>query len=134
MTAIAPMSGSAHSSRTACRHVLVVLDDACTAQDLCTLSRAFVRDMRIEALVIAPAHGTATTEWLVDEQAARAEAADRLRTCVASLNRDGISASGEVGDPDPLEAMADALYEFPAEEILLVTAPQPPSRWLRENQ
>jgi RNA polymerase sigma factor (sigma-70 family) len=32
-----------------------------------------------------------------------------------------------------LHAIADALHEFPADEILLVTAPQRPSRWLRPN-
>jgi GABA permease len=119
--------------RTASRRVIVVVDDACTARDLCASVRGFARHRPIEALVLAPAHGTAASEWYVDEDAARADATHRLRTCVSCLSRDGIHASGELGDPDPVHAIADALHEFPADEILLVSAPQHPSRWLRPN-
>jgi GABA permease len=115
------------------RRVLLVVDDACTARDLCADVPGFARHRPIEALVLAPAHDTATHQWYVDEDAARADATRRLRTCVNCLSRDGIRASGELGDPDPLQAIADALHEFPADEILLVSAPQRPSGWLRQN-
>lgn len=120
-------------SRAASRRVLVVTDDACTAPELCERVRASADGRPIEALVLAPAHGTAATQWYVDEDAARADATQRLRTCVACLRRDGIRVTGHLGDPDPIRAIADALYEFPADEILLVAAPQRPSRWLRQN-
>jgi hypothetical protein len=87
----------------------------------------------IEALVIAPAHGGPDTQWYVDEDAAYADAAHRLRACVTCLARDGIRAGGRLSDPDPVQALADALDEFPADEILLVSARQRPSGWLRQN-
>jgi GABA permease len=133
MTAIATPTASERRSRTSSRRVLVVADDACTTPELCASLRAFAGDTPIEALVIAPAHGTAATQWYVDEDAARADATHRLRTCVNCLVRDGIRVSGELSVPDPIQAIADALHEFPADEILLVTAPQRPSRWLRQN-
>lgn len=121
-------------SRVARRRVLVVVDDACTTPEVCASVRIYAGDQPIEALVLAPAHGTAAaTQWYVDEDAARADASHRLRTCIACLTHDGIRVTGDLGDPDPIRAIADALYEFPADEILLVTAPQRPSRWLRPN-
>jgi GABA permease len=131
MTAIATMSEP--RSRVASRRVLVVVDDACTAPEVCASVRAHADGQPIEAVVLAPAHGTAATQWYVDEDAARADATHRLRTCIACLTHDGIRVTGGLGDPDPIRAIADALEEFPADEILLVTAPQRPSHWLRAN-
>jgi hypothetical protein len=120
-------------STTSRRRVLVVVDQPCTAPELCASVRGYVGTDRIEALVIAPAHGSPETQWYVDEDAARAHATHRLRACVACLARDGIHASGQLSDPDPVQAIADALHEFPADEILLISAPKRPSSWLRQN-
>jgi hypothetical protein len=115
------------------RRLLLVVDDACTAPELCASVREFERDTPIEALVIAPAGGTASTQWFLDEDAARADATHRLRTCLTRLASDGISVRGELSDPDPIQGIADALHEFPADEILLISPPQRPSRWLRQS-
>jgi GABA permease len=118
---------------TALLRVLVVVDDACTAPDLCASVRAVAAGRPIEALVVAPAHGGAFAQWYVDEDAARAEATHRLRACLECLAGNGIQVLGHLGDADPVQAIADALYEFDAEEILLVTAAGGPSRWLRPS-
>ena len=120
-------------SSVASRRMLVVVDDVCTAPEICASVRAHANSSPVEALVLAPAHGTAATQWYIDEAAATADATHRLRTCIACLAHDGIRAAGELADPDPIRAIADALEEFPANEILLVSAPQRPSRWLRPN-
>lgn len=114
-------------------HVLVVIDEPCRSSELCAAIRRRAARARIEALVIAPAHGSAHMQWYVDEDAARAEAARRLRECVACLAADGIRAEGRLADPDPVQAVADALDGYRADEILLVTAPQRPSTWLRPS-
>jgi hypothetical protein len=126
---------SAETSQTTTSHrrVLVVVDQPCTAPELCASVRGYVGADRVDALVIAPAHGSPDTQWYVDEDAARADATHRLRACVACLAGDGIRADGQLSDPDPVQAIADALHEFPADEILIVTAPQRPSNWLRQN-
>jgi hypothetical protein len=118
---------------TRSRRVLVVVDQPCTAPGLCASVRGYVGADRVDALVIAPAHGAPDTQWYVDEDAARADATQRLRACVACLGGDGIRAGGRLSDPDPVQAIDDALQEFPADEILIVTAPQRPSNWLHRS-
>ena len=125
--------GRAEPPREAARRVLIVVDEPCTSPELCTSVRTYADRRPLDALVIAPAHESAATQWYVDDDAARAEATYRLRGCIACLGRDGIRADGQLGDRDPVLAIADALHEFPADEILFVTRPQRPSRWLRPN-
>jgi hypothetical protein len=120
-------------TETSCRHLVVVIDDACTAPDLCATLRAFGGGETLDALVLGTAHGSAATQWYVDEDDARAEATHRLRKCVACLDRAGIRARGRIGDVDPVQAIADAVHDYPADEILLITPPQRPSGWLRQN-
>jgi len=115
------------------RRVLLVIDEPCTAPDLCASVRTYAGEEPIEALVIAPTHGSAATQWYVDEEAARADATHRLRACAARLSQDGISAQTRLADSDPVRAIADALHDFAADEILIVTGPQRPSTWLRPN-
>lgn len=123
-----------HKLRRAIRHrVLVVIDEPCPSQSLCaTLRRRAAREPT-EVLVVAPARGSTATQWYVDEDAARADAAKRLRGCISCLAAGGLRVKGQLADPDPVDAIADALHDFPADEILLVTAPQRSSTWLRPN-
>lgn len=53
----------------------------------------------------------------VDEPARRAE--DVLTASLATLRRQGIEASGEVGDSDPVLAAQDALRKAPADEVII---------------
>ena len=115
------------------QRVLVVVDAVCTSPALCAILRARAAGTPLEAFVISPAHGTAATQWYVDEDAARADATRRLRACIACLDDHGIPAAGELADPDPVLAIADALRVFPADQILIVTAPQRPSTWLQPS-
>ena len=125
--------GAMPEHERAIRHVLVVVDDACTTGELCERVRAHAGGRRLEARVVASAQLTATAAWYGDADAALADATHRVRTCNARLAGDGIHVSGELGDPDPVRAIADALDRFPADEILLVTAPHRPPRWLHRN-
>ncbi|HEU5211414.1 MAG TPA: hypothetical protein VFU10_01455 [Gaiellaceae bacterium] len=47
--------------------------------------------------------------------------------------RQGIRVEGRLGDPDPVQAIRDALQGFAADEIQIITAPQRPSTWFRRN-
>ena len=116
------------------RHrVLVVVDEPCPSPSLCASMRAQAAREPIEALIIAPAHGSAATQWYIDDDAARADATHRLRGCVGCLAGAGIHAEGRLADPDPVNAIADALHDFPADEILIITTPQRPSTWLHKS-
>ena len=115
------------------RHVLVVVDEPCTSPELCAGVRSNAGGRPTEALLIAPTHGSARTRWYVDEDAARVDATQRLRACAACLRAEGIRAEGRLGDPDPVQAISDALHVYAADEIQIITAPQRPSTWLHQN-
>ena len=66
--------------------------------------------------------------WNEDEANAVAEA--RLDALLAHLRELGAEASGEVGSPNPVDAVQDALRERDADEIILSTLPPGISRWL----
>jgi hypothetical protein len=64
----------------------------------------------------------------------RAGAAARLKEALVMLGRAGMEATGEVGDPDPVNAVRDTLNRGEAfDEIILSTLPAGPSRWLHQD-
>ncbi len=67
----------------------------------------------------------------VDEPKQRAE--ERLRASLQALQRGGVSASGYVGDPDPVQAAQDALLEEPAEEVLIFEHSEGQARWFEDG-
>jgi nucleotide-binding universal stress UspA family protein len=72
-----------------------------------------------EVLVVAPALNSRLRHWLSDEDAARRRAGERAAECVDRLERAGAHARGSVGDADTVQAIADALATFPADEIVI---------------
>lgn len=63
----------------------------------------------------------------VDEPAR--QAAGTLSASIAALRHHGVTASGTVGDPDPVLAAEDALREAPADEILIFEHADEQARW-----
>ena len=123
----------AHSSSSvdSSRHILVVVDVPCSSPDLCGRVRSEADPT--DALVIAPTQDVAATRWYVDEDAARAAATRRMRACVACLRGAGIRAEGRLGDPDPMQAITDALQVFAADEIQIITAALGQSRRFHQS-
>jgi len=72
-----------------------------------------------EILVVAPALNSWLRRWLSDEDQARRLAGERADATVERLERSGHHAHGLVGDGDPLQAIADALPLFAADEIVI---------------
>lgn len=60
-------------------------------------------------------------------------AESRLEKELARLAEIGVTAAGEIGDPDPIEAIRATLDLRPCDEIILATLPQGVSRWLRQD-
>ena len=52
---------------------------------------------------------------------------------MTSLRETGIDARGEIGDADPLAAIADALAVFLADEVMVSTHPPGRSHWLERD-
>jgi len=72
-----------------------------------------------QVLVVAPALNSRLRRWLSDEDGARRRAGERADATVAKLARSGLHAHGQIGDGDPLQAIADALPTFAADEIVI---------------
>jgi hypothetical protein len=83
--------------------------------------------------VVAPALNSRLRYWLSDDDGARCAAEDRLQRCVARLRAAGVSATGRIGDADPLQAIADALALGPVDEVLIATHPEGASHWLERD-
>ena len=90
-------------------HVIVVAIDPVVPADLA----------HAEVLVVAPALNSWLRHWLSDEDPARRRANERLAVVVGELQRVAKHVEGRIGDADPLQAIADALPTFPADEIVV---------------
>jgi hypothetical protein len=120
--------------RTADMHrVLVVADEGCSGAALCEPIAERLSGRPSEARVVAPATVSATHYLDSDVDSARAAARARLEQTVAAFGSRGIAARGEVGSESPLEAIADALAVFGADEIVIATPPPEQTNWLEEG-
>jgi hypothetical protein len=84
-------------------------------------------------LVVSPALNSPIRHWASDEDPAREEARQRLETSLERLRENGIEASGEVGDADPLQAIEDAVRTFGPDEMIISTHPEGRSHWLERG-
>jgi hypothetical protein len=87
-----------------------------------------------EVRVVVPAvEATSFRHTLGDIDEPKREAEERLRVALDSLRRNGVVASGGVGDPDPVQAAQDALLEAPADEVLIFERESEQARWFEEG-
>ncbi|HWK17799.1 MAG TPA: hypothetical protein VNR66_10145 [Solirubrobacteraceae bacterium] len=57
----------------------------------------------------------------------------RVDLALGFVHTEGLSAIGEVGDPDPYTATIDAVHEHHPDEIIISTYPETRSGWLRRD-
>jgi GABA permease len=125
------MSAITAIARPAVSRVLVIANEAARSYELEQAIRSRVGAIRDpQVLVVAPALNRRVRHWVSDEDDARRAAGDRLLRCLQQLERIGIDANGMVGDADPLQAIADALHVFRADEIVIATHPEERAHWL----
>ena len=79
--------------------------------------------------VVAPALTSRLHSWVSDFDAEYREAGERMRMLVGGIDSSGPAVSGRVGDEDPLQAVADALVEFPADALILGVHPSGDANW-----
>jgi hypothetical protein len=70
---------------------------------------------------------------LGDVDEAVVQAHERVELAVADLRDRGVSSRGDVGDANPMMAIADAPTDFPATEIVIATHPRGQSHWLERG-
>jgi hypothetical protein len=83
-----------------------------------------------EIMVVAPAlHRSALRFWMSDADEAIAKAEEVRRQSVEQLGAEGVSASADTGESEPLEAVADALTTFEADRIVIFSHPEGAERY-----
>ena len=89
-------------------------------------------DGDVEVRVISPASDVSRLQWLAnDEDDARAQAERKAEQTARSADARVVDAG--VGDPDPLKAIEDALREWPADEVVVITPPEDEANWLESD-
>lgn len=114
------------------RHVLVLANETVAGRTLLDAieERAAVGPIRVT--VVSPQNDP-RAGYVVYEDSRRSSADRRLRRTLDLLHEAGIAARGAIVDPDPLQALRDALHQYaPVDEVIISTHPGAvKSSWLR---
>ena len=115
------------------RRILVVANETVAGHELRDLLGRKAEGVSEDVLLVCPALNSKLRTWTSDEDGAREAARSRLDASLERLALLGVQARGEIGDGDPLQALEDALREFPADEIVVSTHPPGRSHWLEQG-
>ncbi|MGZ4792971.1 MAG: hypothetical protein ACXWBO_13990 [Ilumatobacteraceae bacterium] len=112
------------------RRILVVTTATAPKADIESIVRAHAgKDAEIH--VIAPASKISWLDRLTNaEDDARTNAAERAHAASEAVDQ---KSEPHVGDVDPLQAIEDALRIFPADEIVILAAPEEKATRLEEG-
>jgi nucleotide-binding universal stress UspA family protein len=128
-----PQTAPAHRGGPDERRILVIANETVGGGPLLERIQERSAGHTAHVRVVSPALNTPLRHWASDEDPAREQAQERLHRSLARLEQDGIHASGEIGDGDPLQAIEDALRTFGADEIIISTHPEGRSHWLERG-
>jgi broad specificity polyphosphatase/5'/3'-nucleotidase SurE len=100
--------------------LLVVTSEPITAEQLRAALPAEVDPTDAEVMVVAPAlQQSGIRFWFSDVDDAIARAQQVRTETVEQLGEAGVSASGDTGDSDPMQAIEDAVNIFSPDRILI---------------
>ena len=105
------------------RRILVIANETVTGTVLHEAIRFRARNVGGEVLVVVPALNSRMRPWMSDVDGARRATEERLARSLERFAAAGIQARGQIGDGDPMQAIADALGVFAADEIIIATHP-----------
>jgi len=110
------------------RNVLVVSSVEWPVEELRRVLGDDVGDVR----VVVPPVNESRLAWLTNDEDDEREEAERAASSIAEAipaERTKTTA----GDPDPVQATKDALGEFSADEVVVITRPDEDATWLEEG-
>jgi hypothetical protein len=129
-----PRSVSLRSDGDATYRLLVVANQTVEGRALLEEISSRCAGRESEILLTTPALvGSRAAHWASDIDEGIALAQRRMELSLIAIKAAGLEAWGEVGDADPNLAIADALRDFAADEILISTLPAEKSRWLEHD-
>ena len=115
------------------RRILVIANETVGGETLREEIRRRAEDYEERVRVICPTLLSRVRFVASDEDAARAQAQERLAHSLSRLREIGVNCDGEVGEADPLQAIEDQLRTFGADEIIISTHPEGRSLWLERG-
>jgi GABA permease len=115
------------------RRFLVIANETVGGEKLREEIRRRAEDYEERVRVICPTLLSRVRFIASDEDAARAQAQERLDHSISRLREIGINCEGEVGEADPVQAIEDGLRTFGADEIIISTHPEGRSLWLERG-
>ena len=115
------------------RRILVVANETLSGRALREEISHRAGEEEVQLRVVCPALNTKIKHWTSDDDQARVAAQARLDGILDLLEREGFSATGDIGESDPIQAMEDALRLFPADEVIISTHPLGRSNWLERD-
>jgi hypothetical protein len=113
-------------------NVLVVANETVGGRSLLESVRRRAEESGARFHLVVPRRRPRFGNVIYDE-AARQAAQVRIDLATDFLRREGIAASGEVGDEDPFTATLDAVEDVRPDEIIVSTHPETRSGWLRRD-
>jgi len=114
------------------RRILYVAHGACGNPALCAEVRANTA-AGMEVLVVAPVLSSGSHRWTSDDVEDRERAETRLEESIACLHANGVHVHGTLGDAEPVQAIADALFAFAADEIVVCLEERERSHWAHKG-
>ena len=115
------------------RRLLVVTTAAVDDADLREQVRHHTGDEAAELKIVATASKVSPLQWLAsDEDSARREAGQVADRAAGAVEAEA-SVETEIGDPDPVQAIEDALRTFEADEVIVVTRKGDDANWLEAD-
>ncbi len=102
--------------------LLVVTSEPISGKELGRALPDAIDPTDTEVMLVAPALQESPLKFWVSDADEAIERAQRVKSAsVQELKADGVEATGDTGEGDPLQAIADALATFPADRIALFT-------------
>jgi len=110
--------------------LLVLTSEPISAGQLREAVPGDVSPQDTEVMVVAPALQQSPIKfWFSDADEAIGRAERVRRESVEQLGEEGVPASGDTGESDPLDAIQDALQTFDADRIVLFRHPDSQQRY-----
>jgi hypothetical protein len=122
-------SAPAHLGAADERRILVVANDTLGEEELVREIERLGSAPRTHVRVLAPGLVSRRARWTSAVDGPHEQARRRLNETLGHI-REGIDATGEVSDADPLQAIEDTLASFAADEIIISTRREPPREGL----
>ena len=112
--------------------VLVVANRTLGGEKLLDAVRARAASGAVRFRLVVP-RSTPSAGLVIYDEAVSESAQVRVDLAISVLAEEGISLTGEAGDPDPFLATMDAVAERRPDEIIVSTHPAQHSGWLRRD-